>query len=239
MDLGIAGRRAIVCASSRGPGRACAEALAREGVDVTINGRNADTLEETARAIRARAPVTVKTVAGDVASEETRAALLEACPQPDIVVNNNGGPPPGAVNGPGTVDPGLKQMVAYVASNAAGCRYCQAHTSARASHAGVQVEKIEHAFEFETHAVLSDAERAALRLARDSALVPNLVEAEHFADLRRHFDEPQIVELVAVCALFGFLNRWNDTMSTELEGVPRSFAERHLEASGWDAGKHR
>jgi len=144
----------------------------------------------------------------------------------------------GTVNGPGTVDPGLKQLVAYVASNAAGCRYCQAHTSAHASHAGVHVEKIEHAFEFETHPVFSNAERAALRLARDSALVPNLVRAEHFDALRRHFDEPQIVELVAVCALFGFLNRWNDTMSTELESVPRSFAERHLAASRWDAGKH-
>ena len=95
MDLGIAGRRAIVCASSRGLGRACAEALAREGVDVTINGRNAEILEQTARAIRAFAPVTVKAVAGDIAAEETRAALLAACPEPDILVNNNGGPPPG------------------------------------------------------------------------------------------------------------------------------------------------
>lgn len=145
----------------------------------------------------------------------------------------------GTVNGPGAVDPGLKQLVAYVASNAAGCRYCQAHTSAHASHAGVAAEKIEHAFEFETHPVFSDAERAALRLARDSALVPNLVEADHFEALRRHFDEPQIVELVAVCALFGFLNRWNDTMSTELEAVPRAFAEQHLTASGWEVGKHR
>jgi uncharacterized peroxidase-related enzyme len=145
----------------------------------------------------------------------------------------------GTVNGPGTVDPGLKQLVAYVASNAAGCRYCQAHTSTHAAHAGVEVEKIDHAFEFETCPVFSDAERAALRLARDSALEPNLVEAEHFEALRRHFNEPQIVELVAVCALFGFLNRWNDTMSTELEGLPRSFAEQHLNASGWAVGKHR
>lgn len=145
----------------------------------------------------------------------------------------------GTINGPGTVDPGLKQMVAYVASNAAGCRYCQAHTSAHAAHAGVEAEKIEHAFEFETHPVFSAAERAALRLARDSALVPNLVEAEHFAALRQHFDQAQIVELVAVCALFGFLNRWNDTMSTELESVPRAFAEQHLTASSWEVGKHR
>ena len=144
----------------------------------------------------------------------------------------------GTINGAGTVDPGLKQLVAYVASNAAGCRYCQAHTSAHAAHAGVAVEKIEHAFEFEAHPIFSDAERAALRLARDAALQPNLVEAAHFEALRCHFDEGQIVELVAVCALFGFLNRWNDTLSTELEGTPRSFAEKHLESAGWTVGKH-
>lgn len=145
----------------------------------------------------------------------------------------------GVVNGPGAVDPGLKQLVAHVASSAAGCRYCQAHTSAHAAHAGVAIEKIEHAFEFEHHPAFSAAERAALRLARDSALVPNLVDADHFAALRRHFDEAQIVELVAVCALFGFLNRWNDTMATELEGVPRAFAKQHLGGAGWEVGKHR
>ncbi len=145
----------------------------------------------------------------------------------------------GTINGPGTVDPGLKQLVAYVASNAAGCRYCQAHTSTHAAHAGIDPSKIEHAFEFESHPGFSDAERAALRLARDSALQPNLVEAGHFEALRRHFDEKQIVELVAVSALFGFLNRWNDTMATELEAVPRGFAEQHLAGSGWEVGKHR
>ena len=102
----------------------------------------------------------------------------------------------------------------------------------------MQAEKIEHAFEFETHPAFSAAERAALRLARDASLVPNLVEAEHFTALRQHFDEPQIVELVAVCALFGFLNRWNDTMSTELEAVPRAFADAHLGAADWKVGKH-
>lgn len=145
----------------------------------------------------------------------------------------------GTINGPGVVDEGLKQLVAYVASNASGCRYCQAHTATTASHAGVDADKVEHAFEFETHEAFTDAERAALRLARDSALVPNLVEAGHFEDLRKHFDEPQIVELVGVCALFGFLNRWNDTMSTELEGIPRKFAGEHLENAGWEVGKHK
>jgi len=95
MDLGIAGKRAIVCASSRGLGRACAYALAQEGVDVTINGRNSESLGKAADEIRAATTVEVKTVRGDIESEETRSALLEACPEPDILVNNNGGPPPG------------------------------------------------------------------------------------------------------------------------------------------------
>jgi 3-oxoacyl-[acyl-carrier protein] reductase len=95
MDLGIAGRRAIVCASSRGLGRACAEALAQEGVAVTINGRTPESLAKAADAIRGATSVEVQTVLGDIESEQTRSALLEACPEPDILVNNNGGPPPG------------------------------------------------------------------------------------------------------------------------------------------------
>jgi 3-oxoacyl-[acyl-carrier protein] reductase len=95
LDLGIAGRRAIVCASSRGLGRACALALAREGVAVTINGRDAETLAATADAIREDTTVTVQAVVGDIEAAETRTALLEACPEPDILVNNNGGPAPG------------------------------------------------------------------------------------------------------------------------------------------------
>ncbi len=95
MDLGIRGRRAIVCASSRGLGRACAEALAREGVHVTLNAREAAALKDAADAIAAAHGVEVRSVAGDIAREETRQGLLEACPEPDILVNNNGGPPPG------------------------------------------------------------------------------------------------------------------------------------------------
>jgi len=95
MDLQIRGRRAIVCAASKGLGRACADALAREGVEVTINARSVDALEATADAIRAATGVRVTTVAGDVGDPATRAALLAACPEPDILVNNNAGPPPG------------------------------------------------------------------------------------------------------------------------------------------------
>ncbi|AWU95104.1 SDR family oxidoreductase [Azospirillum ramasamyi] len=95
MDLGIAGRRAIVCAASKGLGRACAFALAREGVHVTLTARSADALEATAEEIRKATGVTVTTAAGDITTEEGRAAALAACPEPDILVNNAGGPPPG------------------------------------------------------------------------------------------------------------------------------------------------
>ena len=95
MDLMIGGRRAIVCASSRGLGRGSAEALAEAGVNLTLNGRDSAVLEETAEAIRAAHGVTVQTVAADVTTDEGRAALLEAEPRPDILVNNAGGPPPG------------------------------------------------------------------------------------------------------------------------------------------------
>lgn len=95
MDLGIAGRHAIVCASSRGLGFACADSLAREGVHVTLNGRNADSLAEALEKLSALYRVDISSVVGDIADPATRDALIEACPQPDILVNNNGGPAPG------------------------------------------------------------------------------------------------------------------------------------------------
>ena len=95
MDTGLAGKRALVCAASKGLGRACAMALAREGVAVTITARTAATLDATAADIRAATGVTVTTVAGDITTEAGRAAALAACPDPDILVNNAGGPPPG------------------------------------------------------------------------------------------------------------------------------------------------
>ena len=95
MDLGIAGRNAIVCASSRGLGKGCAMALAREGVNVVVNGTTEGTLERTAEEIRAACDSNVIAVVADVSTANGRAALLEACPNPDILINNAGGPPPG------------------------------------------------------------------------------------------------------------------------------------------------
>jgi 3-oxoacyl-[acyl-carrier protein] reductase len=113
MDLGLKGRWALVCGASKGLGRGCAEALAAEGVNVVITARGAEALEATAAAIRAAHPgVEVRTVAGDIATAEGRAAALAACPQVDILVNNAGGPPPGDFR-----DWGREQWLAALEAN--------------------------------------------------------------------------------------------------------------------------
>jgi 3-oxoacyl-[acyl-carrier protein] reductase len=98
MDLGIAGKKALVCASSRGLGLACATALAREGCEVTINGRNRDALESAAAQIESVAGRRPRIVVADLNTEEGRASLIEACPAPDILINNNAGPEPGKID---------------------------------------------------------------------------------------------------------------------------------------------
>ena len=143
----------------------------------------------------------------------------------------------GIING-GELERSLKQLIAFVVSNAAGCRYCQAHTSHGAEVNGVSPEKIQAAFEFETSALFTEPEKAALRVALHAGMVPNAVEPEHMDALKEHFSDKQCVEVVAVISLFGFLNRWNDTMATTLEDKPRAFASETLAEDGWDVGKH-
>jgi uncharacterized peroxidase-related enzyme len=137
----------------------------------------------------------------------------------------------------GTVPRELKPLIAIVASVAAGCRYCQAHEAVDARERGVDDEKIAEIWNFERSERYSDAERAALRFARDASLVPNEVTPAHFEELRRHWDEGQIVEMLSVIGLFGFLNRWNDTMATELEPEPLAFASARY-GDRWEPGKH-
>jgi len=130
---------------------------------------------------------------------------------------------------PGTLDRGLKQLVAYISSSTTGCRYCQAHTAQSAHElAGVDLVKLQTAFEFEISPLFSEAEKAALRFARDASFVPNEVTDQHFVELKRWYSNEQIVEMTGVIALFGWLNRWNDTMATSLEDSPRLFVERNL-----------
>src|SRR5207244_998313 len=138
----------------------------------------------------------------------------------------------------GTVPVGLKPLIAIIASKAAGCQYCQAHEAVDAMMRGVSDQKIAAIWDFERSPLYSDAERAALRFARDASLVPNEVSPEHFEELRRYWDEGQIVEILAVVGLFGFLNRWNDSMATDLEETPMRLASRTL-GEGWGGpGKH-
>ena len=139
----------------------------------------------------------------------------------------------------GTLPIELKPLIAVISSQAAGCRYCQAHEAVDARERGVDAEKIASVWEFETNTLFSEAERSALRLARDASLQPNLATREHFDDLRGHYTEGEVVEIMAVISLFGFLNRWNDTMATDLEEEPFTFASGTYRPERWKPGKHR
>ncbi|MEM7275508.1 MAG: carboxymuconolactone decarboxylase family protein [Actinomycetota bacterium] len=132
----------------------------------------------------------------------------------------------------------LKQMVGLMASAGGGCRYCQAHTGHTAERLGVPLDKLQEIWSFETSEHFSDAERVALQLAFGAGQVPNAVTDEDFAAAREHWSEEQVTAIVAVISLFGYLNRWNDTMATTLEEQPNHFGEAALRSQGWDRGKH-
>jgi uncharacterized peroxidase-related enzyme len=144
-----------------------------------------------------------------------------------------------AINGPSsTIDPQLRNLVSQMASRAAGCGYCMAHTAHTAERIGIAAEKENALWEFATSPLFSAAERAALRVAQGAAQVPNAVTDADFAELQKHYSDTQIVDIVAVIALFGFLNRFNDTMATQLESSPIEAGKRYLAERGWTVGKH-
>ena len=144
-----------------------------------------------------------------------------------------------ALMGPGRVEQGFKRLVAHMASRAAGCQYCMAHTAAGAQVHGVVAERLDALWNFETSALFTPAERVALELALAGGQVPNGADDALFERLRQHWSEEQILELVGVVSLFGFLNRWNDTLATPLEAHPSDVARRHLAPHGWTPGKHQ
>lgn len=125
----------------------------------------------------------------------------------------------------GTVEPGLKRLIGYVTSSAAGCKYCQVHTADGAHKAGVDNAKIKAAWAFETSPLFSERERAALRVAMGGGLAPSDVSDSDFKALKKYFTENEIVEIVGVISMFGFLNRWNSIMGTDLENNPMAFAK--------------
>jgi len=138
----------------------------------------------------------------------------------------------------GTVSEELKMLISLIASQAAGCRYCQAHMANLSKIYSASKEKIEAVWEFKTSPLFTDAERSALNLAYKGAVVPNEANAQDFEWAKKYFDEGQIVEIVAALALFGYLNRWNDTMATDLEDYPKAVATDLIGNKGWTAGKH-
>lgn len=137
----------------------------------------------------------------------------------------------------GLISEELAQLCGHMASAGAGCRYCQAHTAAHAEKLGVAAAKLGELWSFRTSDRFDPAERAALELALASGQHPNAVTETHVDACREHFTEDQIVAIVAACSLFGFLNRWNDTLATDLEPQPLETAARVLAPQGWEPGK--
>ena len=138
----------------------------------------------------------------------------------------------------GEVDLGFKRLVGHVASMAAGCMYCRAHTATSASRHGIEAAKLSAISDYRRSPLFSDAERVALDFALAAASQPNDVTDELFAQLAAHWSESQIVEILGVIGLFGFFNRWNDSLATTLEAEPMAIGNEHLGTTGWTAGKH-
>ncbi len=132
----------------------------------------------------------------------------------------------------------LRSEIFTMASVASGCQHCQAHGAYTLHMMGVDVDRIRSIWTFEQSTEFSEADKAALRLARDAASVPNNVEPEHFVNLRKYFSERQIVELLSVISLAGWYNRWNDSIATVTDQESVDWAEQGLSAVGWQLGKH-
>jgi uncharacterized peroxidase-related enzyme len=139
----------------------------------------------------------------------------------------------------GRVTSALKRLIAYLSSMAAGCRYCQAHAIRAAERYGSEEDKMNNIWEYKTYSAFTDAERVAFDFAIAASQVPNAVDDEISEKLRKYWDEGEIVEITGVVALFGYLNRWNDSMGTQLEEPAAESGEKYLAKKGWDRGKHK
>ena len=138
----------------------------------------------------------------------------------------------------GRVTSALKRMIAWVSSNATGCRYCQAHAIRAAERYGAAQEQLDNIWEYKTHAAFSEAERAALDFSLAASMVPNVVDSKMKETLYKYWDEGEIVEMLGVISLFGYLNRWNDSMGTSLEEDAIESGNKFLGKNGFGVGKH-
>ena len=130
-------------------------------------------------------------------------------------------------------------MIAYLSSMTTGCRYCEAHAIRAAERYGAEQEKMDNIWEYKSHPAFTDGERAAFDLAIAASQVPNAVSDELAEEMRKHWDEGEIVEILGVIALFGYLNRWNDSMATQLEEPAADDGVKYLSRKGWTRGKHQ
>lgn len=138
----------------------------------------------------------------------------------------------------GRVTSSLKRMIGWISSNAAGCRYCQAHTIRAAERYGASQEQLDNIWEYKTHHSFNDAERIALDFSLAASQIPNAVTEEIKVALYKHWNEGEIVEMLGVISLFGYLNRWNDSMGTVVEQGAIESAEKYLGKHEWNVGKH-
>lgn len=139
----------------------------------------------------------------------------------------------------GEVELGFRRLVGHLASKASGCLYCQAHTLLGAHNFGVSDEKLADVWNYASSPFYSERERVALDFALAAAAQPNAVTDELFSRLQSHWSDIEIVEILGVVSMFGFLNRWNDTMATPLEDAPLQIAQQGAGERGFSPGKHR
>lgn len=139
----------------------------------------------------------------------------------------------------GQVTSALKRLIAWVSSNATGCRYCQAHAIRAAERYGANPDQLKHVWEYQSHPAFSEAERAALDFALAASVIPNAVDEVLKHRLHEYWNEGEIVEMMGVIALFGYLNRWNDSMATTIEEGAVQSGEKLLNNVGWEPGKHK
>ena len=138
----------------------------------------------------------------------------------------------------GRVSSALKRMIAWVSSNSTGCRYCQAHAIRAAERYGAEQDQLDNIWEYKTHTAFSEAERVALDFSLAASQIPNAVDDTLKQRLHSYYNEGEIVEILGVISLFGYLNRWNDSMGTSIENGAVQSGELYLVKHGWTKGKH-
>ncbi len=139
----------------------------------------------------------------------------------------------------GRVSSELKRLIGYLTSHVAGCQYCKAHTILAAQRYGGTKDRLQSIWEYKTSELFTEAEKAAFDFAIASSTIPNSMNQEIEHNLKAHWNDGEIVEILGVISLFGFLNRWNDTMATSLETGAESAAQDYLNPSHWQKGKHQ